>query len=151
MSSAGVTPGGLADPTELTALVGPGWEQSAGGCVSSVLVEFGTKDYVYDDYGNEKPMTDTGQRMYMCMRTTRGSRISFQSSGLETPTHIIESRIQREVERLVRSACKPVTGDGSATIDSVEVESENNMVVAVIRWTDNRRQTQETTRAQLAQ
>ena len=150
-ASAGVTPYGIGDPEENTQLVGPGYEQSEGGCVSSVLIEWGTKDFVYDDYGNEKPMTDTGQRVYVCMRTTKGARVNFQDFGLETPKTIVGSRIQREVERFVRAACKPVTDDGSATITDVEVDSEDNKVIAVIRWTDNRRQTTETTRAALAQ
>lgn len=150
-ASAGVTAFGIGDPDTNTQLVGPGYTQSEGGCVSSVKIEWGTKDFVYDSYGNEMPMSDTAQRIYMCMRTTKGSRVNFQGFGLETPQTIVGSRIQREVERYVKAACKPVTSDGSATITDVEVDSEGNQVIAVIRWTDNRRQTTETTRAALAQ
>lgn len=116
-----------------------------------MLIEHGTRDYVYDDYGNEVAMSDTGQRMYMCMRMLKGSRVNFPNDGFEPPTHIT-SQIQRDVELRVRMACKPVTNDGSATITSVEVQTEGTKVVAVARWTDNKRQTtNNTTRAQLSQ
>lgn len=150
-SGAGLSPAGLGTPTANTQLVGPGYQVGEGGCVSSVKIAWGTKDYEYDDYGNEKPMSDTAQRIQICMGTTKGARLNFQSFGLETPDTIDSGRIQRQVEHYVRAACRPVLSDGSATITSVEVETEGNQVLAVIRWTDNRRQTTETTRAPLAQ
>jgi len=107
-------------------------------------------DYVYDDYGNEKPMSDTAQRIYILIRTTPGSRANWKEFGMETPTHI-NSNISREVERFVRKACKPVISDGSARIDSIEVVSEDNKVLAIIGWTDMRQQREENTSVPLAQ
>jgi len=150
LATAGTSPAGLGTPTANTQLVGPGYQQSAGGCVSSVLINGATKDYEYDAYGNEKPMSDTAQRVYLLCRTTIGSRMGWQSFGLQTPTHITP-RLEREVERYVRTALKPVLSDGSATLDSVEVTSENNLVMAVVRWTDNRQQEQRKTEVPLSQ
>ena len=151
ISSAGTSPAGLGSPSTNTQLVSPGYQVSAGGCVSSVNIEYGTRDYTYDDYGNETGMSDTGQRIYVCIRTTKGARLNFQDFGLETPGTIDTGRVQRQVERFVRAACRPVTSDGSATIETVEVETEGTKILAVVRWFDNRRQTTETTRAPLAQ
>jgi hypothetical protein len=150
LATAGFSPFGLGTPTTNTRLVSPGYEQSAGGCVSSVKIAWGTKDYEYDDYGNEKPMSDTAQRVYMLCATTVGSRANWQTFGLQTPTHIT-SRTPREVENYVRAALRPVISDGSATLDSVEVTTENNMTLAVIRWTDNRQQEQRVTSVPLSQ
>ena len=150
LSTAGSSPVGFGTPTKNTQLVGPGFQQSAGGCVSSVLVEQRTRDYVYDAYGNEKPMSDTGQRMYMLCRTTIASRSGWQEFGMEIPTHV-DSRTQRVVERFVRRAMRPVISDGSARLDSVEVDTDVTKILAVIRWTDLRLAQEEKTVVPLAQ
>lgn len=150
LATAGTSPAGLGTPTANTQLTGNGYQVSEGGCVSSVLIEYGTKDYVYDDYGNEKPMSDAAQRVYILMRTSVDSRTGWPNFGLRPPTHI-NGNIQRDVQRRVRTALKPVLDDGTITLDSVDVETEGNQVVCVVWWTDRRRQESRDTRVPLSQ
>lgn len=150
LSTAGTSPAGLGTPTANTQLVGSGYQVSEGGCVSSVLIEYGTKDYVFDDYGNEKPMSDAAQRVYILISTSVNSRTGWPDFGLKPPKYI-NGNMQRDVERRVRTALKPVLDDGTITVDAVEVETEGNKVVCVVRWTDRRRQESRDTRVPLSQ
>jgi len=101
-----------------------------------VLVN-GDGDYEYDDYGNEKGMADSAQRVYLLLATAQESRANYRSFGLQRPTHIT-AQTPRNVDAFVRTALKPAIDDGSVTLTGIEVSSEGTKVLAIIRWTDNR-------------
>jgi hypothetical protein len=104
---------------------------------------------VIDAYGSEEVMSDVQQRVYMCLRTIRGSRTSFQDFGLQTPRKILDD-MQAEVYELVRVALAPVLADGSATLDTVQTETIKTTVCAAVTWTDVKRQKQYSSTVPLA-
>lgn len=138
---AGLSPAGLGTPEASTAL--SGYSTSSTGAVSSVLYDANTGDPVLDNYGQEMPMSDVGQRVAFCLRILRGSRMSFQDFGRKMPAKVTDN-VQSEVAEAIRYAMLPVTSDGSATILSTEVKQDPTratQVLAIVRWRDNRNKT----------
>lgn len=137
----GLTPAGLGLPESGPAL--SGYSTSTTGAVSSVEYD-SSGEPVLDAYDQEKPMSDTGQRVAFCLRIVRGSRTSFQDFGRGMPTKVTDNA-QSEVAEAIRYALLPVTSDGSATLISVEVEKDANrptQVFAKVVWRDNRNRTE---------
>lgn len=150
LSTCGIAPAGLGSPAKNLRLVAPGYTQSLAGGVSSVMIDQRTRDYVYDAYGNETGMSDTAQRVFMCLKTVAGSRVGFQTFGLSVPK-TIDSRLQSVIEQNVRLALAPVLDDGSITLDKVDATSTGTTAIAVVWWTDSRTRTSQTTRTPLEQ
>lgn len=136
-SPAGSSPAGTGLPVSSAALVDAGFSQSTTGAVSSVAINPETRDFDVDAMGSEEGMSDTAQRVFLCMRTMRGERVSFASFGFAAPKRITAD-VQREVAEAVRVAMLPVTSDGSATLVDVAVEVEGTRVFALITWRDER-------------
>ena len=141
---AGICPAGIGMPVTSYALTSGGFQESTTGAVSSVLVDSDSLDYVLDANGNEEGMSDTAQRVQMCLATLLGSRVGFQSFGFRGPRKVTDT-VKTEVTEAVRTAMLPVTSDGSATILSVEVVAEGTRVFALVRWQDNRNNAQPVT------
>jgi hypothetical protein len=133
-------------PVESPALVAAGYHTSTTGAVSSTEFDPRTGDVVLDANGSETGMSDTAQRVYFCLKTIRGSRISTQEFGL-TPPASANDTIQPEVYEFVRVALQPVITDRSVRLDSVDVEVNGTSVYALVTWTDLRRRTQHTSTA----
>lgn len=133
----GESPAGLGTPTQNSALAVLGYQRSTTGAVSSVQVTGRERDYAYDDNGNEVGMGDTAQRVFLCIKTTAGSRIEYPESGLSIPETINGNMGPIMTER-VRRAMAPVLDDGSVSLDNVDVTADGTMLVCVVTWTDLR-------------
>lgn len=145
-ATAGTSPAGVG-VTALTQQLAA-YEQSTTGAVSSIQIDPETRDYVYDSYGSESPMSDTGQRVLLCIQTTLGSRIGDLTFGFEPPTKI-PSDLSVHVEEALRTALAPVLSDDSATLVGVRTESNGTRANAVVTWRDNRTNRETTVRTQI--
>lgn len=132
---AGISPGGVGVPVTNYPLVGPRYSESTIGTVSSASIDPLSRDFVFDDNGTEEAMGDTEQRVYLCVRTMAGSRIGFQTFGLNKPMSA-RSDGQNEVYEVVRQAMAPVLDDGSVELLSVEIEVDRTIVYALVVWKD---------------
>lgn len=148
LSPAGLAPAGIGLPDTSHSLAATGYGKSTTGAVSSIKLDYRTLDSVHDAWGNETGISDTEQRVALCLRTVRGSRLSFLASGFAPPTKVTD-QVRREVQEAVRLALLPVTSDGSAALVAVTVEPHATSVWALVTWRDNRRSTETTTRATL--
>jgi phage baseplate assembly protein W len=137
--STGLAPAGLGTPTQNLDLATLGYQKSTTGCVSSLNVAR-DGDYSYDDNGNEEGMSDTAQRVMLCLKTTAGSRVEYQDFGLRIPETTAGS-----VEAAVRLALAPVLDDNSVTLDSVESTTSGTGAQVIVWWTDQRTRKQRST------
>ena len=145
---AGVAPAGLGTPVPCLSLTYYGYQVSSTGAVSSLQIDPSTRDYVFDEKGSELGMNDTEQRVWCCLQTMAQSRVGYADEGLKLPKAIGEN-IKTEIEEAVRVALKPVLDDGSITLLSVVVESENTKVLAAVTWRDTRTSRETVTRTPL--
>lgn len=147
-SPAGTSPAGVGLPVTSPALVDAGFSQSTTGAVSSLNIDSESRDFTVDSLGSEEGMSDTAQRVFLCMRTLRGIRPTFANFGFKGPPKITDD-VRTQVKEAVRLALQPVLTDGSAELQSVETESEGTRIFALIKWRDTRRGTTTTTRKAL--
>ena len=145
-SPIGYSGAGIGMPITSPALAAAGYGKSTTGAVSSVNIDNETHDYTFDVYGSEEGMSDTGQRVFLCLSTLRGSRLSFQAFGFKRPTKV-SANIQNEVYELVRVAMAPVLDDGSAELLNVAVTTDVTRVYALVEWMDVARSQKRTTKA----
>lgn len=124
---------GLPIKTTGTARVQPGTTQH-----SSFLITPYDRDFELDDYGNKKGMDDTRQRVLLCIRTLANTRKNFPDFGLTLPKKIQTGQLKQQIQEAVRKAMRPVIEDGSVTLESVEVDSKDTTVYALIWWHNNR-------------
>lgn len=148
ISPAGTAVAGVGLPSASSQLCSTGWQKSTTGAVSSVNIDSTARDITLDDYGSEEGMSDTAQRVYLCLQTLRGSRVSFQPFGFRAPPKITDDVLTLTREA-VRLAMLPVTEDGSAELIDVTVGADGTRLYALVTWRDTRRNTTPTTRAQL--
>lgn len=144
----GTSPLGSGSPTTSDALVGIGYHTSPTGVVSSVQIDPLTHDIVVDDFGNEVPMSDAGQRVYCLCMTLAGSRIDFPD-GFSPPKAAGADEFQRTVEDIYRTALAPATIDGTIRIDEITTEVNGTRGYAQVKWTDLTTSKQTTTKAPL--
>lgn len=147
-SPAGSSPAGVGLPVSSPALVDAGFSQSTTGAVSSIKIDPDTRDFAVDAMGSEEGMSDTAQRVWLCIRNLRGSRMSSPTFGFKAPPKITND-VRKEVHEAVRLAMLPVTSDGSVSIEGVEVETQGTRIFALVTWRDMRRNKQDSTRAGL--
>jgi len=144
----GTSPAGIGMPVTSPALAKAGYGLSTTGAVSSVNIDCETHDYTFDVNGSEEGMSDTAQRVFLCLSTLKGSRLSFQTFGFSRPTKITD-KVNNEVYELVRVAMKPVTDDGSAVLKRVQTTTEGTRVYALVEWEDTRTGITQPTKAAL--
>lgn len=148
-SAHGTSPMGFGAPTVSGVLAPEGSGRTVTGAVAAVEIDPITRDFVVDSTtGSESSMPATDQRVYLCLATLKGTRTSYESEGLATP-QAINGDMTNQVQELVRLAMAPVLNDGSATLDTVIVESDNNRLFAAVTWTDVATGIQQPTRQQI--
>lgn len=107
------------------------------GGVSSSKIDDTTRDYELDEYGNEVAMSDSGQRVYLLLKTSYGSIANDTGLGLQKPSKL-GANAGKEVEAFVRQALSPATDDESIKLEDVQVETDGPRLYALIRWRDLR-------------
>jgi hypothetical protein len=133
---------GVTLPSTSPARARPATGYTVGGCVSSAKIDGLERDFVVDDYGNEEPMDDVEQRVFLCLRTSRDSRKNWPQFGLSLPDKIQPATVVTDITERVRQALAPVISDGSITLQTVEVTIVGtNGIYAQIWYRNNRSKT----------
>jgi hypothetical protein len=129
----GIAPLGLGSPASSDALTLTNY-----GALISMAIDPVTRDYMLDANGQEYDMGSSGQRVWMCLATLKGSRRNQLAWGLGVPTHLGDSALS-DTREAVRVALLPCTSDGSIEVIDTQIEvdpQKPTTLYALVTWRD---------------